>query len=187
MLGYGTTENHMQSLFFLTVHLTTLSVAPTIYRRMTGWLTNNELERIWKEATVVQFKYYPGAFPEGQIKTSKTSVRVAGLPAKIWNRYLLNFNQKCSPLYRDVSSVAISLTYTRLCFTITCAKHFSQILSDQCLTAYSSTQAKRKPMLSSGTATQQIQNCPKSLFYLCMIKASVLHTRRSFWNRKLCS
>jgi hypothetical protein len=36
--------------------LTTLLLAQTIYCRMIEWLTNNELERTWKEAVVAKFK-----------------------------------------------------------------------------------------------------------------------------------
>jgi hypothetical protein len=46
-------------------------------------IVNNELERMWKEAVVAQLRYYPGICLEGLRKTTKTSVRIAGLRAEI--------------------------------------------------------------------------------------------------------
>jgi hypothetical protein len=42
---------------------------------------NDKLENIWKEAVVVNFRHYFGIFLEGLRKTTKTSVRIAGLRA----------------------------------------------------------------------------------------------------------
>jgi hypothetical protein len=53
------------------VYLTTLSVAQTIQRRMTGRLLNDGLERIWIEAVVVQFKIPFRYLPDGTEKNHK--------------------------------------------------------------------------------------------------------------------
>jgi hypothetical protein len=45
---------------------------PYVYEhRMVGRLVNDELERIWREAIVTKFRYYPGTCLEGLRKTSK--------------------------------------------------------------------------------------------------------------------
>jgi hypothetical protein len=36
----------------VSIYLTTLSVAETIWHQMKGWYLNNELERMWKEAAM---------------------------------------------------------------------------------------------------------------------------------------
>jgi hypothetical protein len=43
---------------------------------------NDELERMWKEATVVNLRYYPGMWLVGLRKPTKTSVRIASLQAE---------------------------------------------------------------------------------------------------------
>jgi hypothetical protein len=61
----------------------TQSVAQTMHSRMVEWIG-----RISKEAVVIWFKvgtYYSGTCLEGQRKTTKISVRLAGLRAEIRN------------------------------------------------------------------------------------------------------
>jgi hypothetical protein len=55
------------------VYLTMLSVPETIYCRMRGWLVNNELERIWKEAVMTWFKLLSQNILGVTEKTTKTS------------------------------------------------------------------------------------------------------------------
>jgi hypothetical protein len=45
------------------VYLTTMSVAQIILNKMLRLLVNNELERTWKEAIVVQFEAISRNFP----------------------------------------------------------------------------------------------------------------------------
>jgi hypothetical protein len=48
----------------MNVYFAVLSVFQTLKRRIAGWLVNNELERIWKEAVVSYSRNYPGIFLE---------------------------------------------------------------------------------------------------------------------------
>jgi hypothetical protein len=50
---------------------------------MKGWWVNDELERMWKETVVTQFKVLSRRFPVELRKTTKKSVKVAGLRAEI--------------------------------------------------------------------------------------------------------
>jgi hypothetical protein len=49
---------------------------------------NNELEGVRKELSM-PYKYYPGIFPDGLRKTTKT-VRISGVLAEIITAHLLN-------------------------------------------------------------------------------------------------
>jgi hypothetical protein len=40
---------------------------------MLGWLTNDEWERIWKEAVVAKSRHYPGICLQGLTKTTKNT------------------------------------------------------------------------------------------------------------------
>jgi hypothetical protein len=51
---------------------------------------NDEMERIWKEAIVAQSKYYPRIFLEGLKKTTKNTVRTAGVAAETRTEHLPN-------------------------------------------------------------------------------------------------
>jgi hypothetical protein len=55
------------------VYLTTLSAAQTVNEGATNDTMIKELERIWKEAVMAEFKvhYYAGIFLEGLRKTAK--------------------------------------------------------------------------------------------------------------------
>jgi hypothetical protein len=55
----------------LIVYLTTLSVAQTMWRRVLGWVVNNELEMAWKEAVVTKFDIVIQCFPGGTKETLK--------------------------------------------------------------------------------------------------------------------
>jgi hypothetical protein len=50
----------------------------------------DELERIYMEAFVAYSRYYPSICLEGLGETTKTSVRMSGIPAEIRNKPLLN-------------------------------------------------------------------------------------------------
>jgi hypothetical protein len=47
-------------------------------------------------------KYYAGIYLEERNKTTKTSVKIAGLRVKIWIWELLSKKQDCYPLDHDV-------------------------------------------------------------------------------------
>jgi hypothetical protein len=55
---------------------------------------NNKLRKIWDEAVAPQFEVWSWSFLEGLSKTMKTSVRIAGLRAKIWTWDLPNTKQE---------------------------------------------------------------------------------------------
>jgi hypothetical protein len=46
-------------------------------------LTNDELERVWKEAIMAQSRYYPRICLEVMRETTKNLVQDAGVPAEI--------------------------------------------------------------------------------------------------------
>jgi hypothetical protein len=48
---------------------------------------DDELETIWKEMLMASSWYFPRICLEGLRKTMKTSVRMAGVPAKIRSKY----------------------------------------------------------------------------------------------------
>jgi hypothetical protein len=73
-------------IYLFVVYLTMLSVAQTLYRRMIGWVMNNELERIWKEAVVAWLDWG---------KPIETSIRISGLRADIWTQDLPNKKEEC--------------------------------------------------------------------------------------------
>jgi len=56
----------------LMVRLKMMSATQTIYYQMVDWYKNNELERMWKEATVasleVLFQRWPGGTEESHMK-----------------------------------------------------------------------------------------------------------------------
>jgi hypothetical protein len=45
-------------------------------------------ERIWEEVMVAYSRYYPGICLEGLRKTTKTSVRIAGVPSEVQTKSL---------------------------------------------------------------------------------------------------
>jgi hypothetical protein len=60
----------------------TLLVAQTIQSRMTGWLMNIELERIWEKVSTAKFDVIPRNLPRGTEENyEKTSVGIAGIRA----------------------------------------------------------------------------------------------------------
>jgi hypothetical protein len=70
------------------------SVTQTIQRLM-KWQANDKLERIRKEAVVAQCKVLSPTLAERNwVKPRKSSVRIAGLRAKIWIRVLPNTKQE---------------------------------------------------------------------------------------------
>jgi hypothetical protein len=66
-------------------------------------ITDNDLERMWKEVVV-----------EAPKKTTITSVRIADVWSKIWTRNLPNTKQKLYPLDRDVRPYAQERFYIHL-------------------------------------------------------------------------
>jgi hypothetical protein len=50
----------------------------------------DELERIWREAVMAYSRYYPSICLEGLRETTKTSVRIPGVPAEIQIKPLPN-------------------------------------------------------------------------------------------------
>jgi hypothetical protein len=59
-----------------------LSVAQFTLCRVVGWLVDNDLEIMWKEAAVTYFKLF-GIRLTGLRKDNKKYVRVVGGPAEI--------------------------------------------------------------------------------------------------------
>jgi hypothetical protein len=57
-------------------------------------LVNNKLERIWKEAIMVQSRYYPSTFLEGRSKTTEKLGTVGVLP-EIRTEYIPHTNVGC--------------------------------------------------------------------------------------------
>jgi hypothetical protein len=52
-------DSHWLSMYLFVVYVTTLSVVQAAeLHRVIGWIMHNELERMWKEAVVVQFDTY---------------------------------------------------------------------------------------------------------------------------------
>jgi hypothetical protein len=66
-------------LFFLSMfYVVTPEVAKTAQRRTVGWLTNNELERMWKEPAVTYLSYRPSIYHEGLRNIIKILSGIAG-------------------------------------------------------------------------------------------------------------
>jgi hypothetical protein len=55
---------------------------------MVGWMMDIELGRIWKGEVVAYYRYYPGAWLAGLMKTTKASVRIFCAAAEVWNLHL---------------------------------------------------------------------------------------------------
>lgn len=60
--------------YLFTVYFKALSMSHTILRRMVGWLMNDKLKRIWKEAIVTQPRYWG--------EPRYIYVRISNVPAK---------------------------------------------------------------------------------------------------------
>jgi hypothetical protein len=80
-------------------YLRTLPIARTLsnYRMI---MNVNQLERVRKE-TAVTYLRYPGICLERLERTTKNSVRLAGLRAEIWTRDLPKTMQECYPMPRS--------------------------------------------------------------------------------------
>jgi hypothetical protein len=46
------------------IYLMMVSIGQTRYRRLVGWLVNNDLERMWKEAALAKFEVIIQVFAE---------------------------------------------------------------------------------------------------------------------------
>lgn len=66
-------QRQVPLLNLLTVHLITLSIATTT--QVVELWVNNELERLWKEQSCHNLRYYPGIFLDGFRKTTKSVSR----------------------------------------------------------------------------------------------------------------
>jgi hypothetical protein len=77
---------------------------------MIGSLVNYELERMWKEAVVAQFKVATTVviFWRDSGRLQEISVRTAGVRLEIWTRKVLNTKQQCQPLDRDLLLLSLS-------------------------------------------------------------------------------
>jgi hypothetical protein len=63
---------------------------------MEGWEVTDELEGIWKEVVVANFKVLSHYLPCGTEENHNTpSVMIAGLRVEIWARDLPNIKQEC--------------------------------------------------------------------------------------------
>lgn len=71
---------------------------------MLGWLANNYLERMWKEAIVARFEVVPTRHRER--KATETSVRIADVPER-WTLYLRNTEQESWPFDRNIRRVSM--------------------------------------------------------------------------------
>jgi hypothetical protein len=60
---------------------------------MVGWLMNNELERMCKEAVMTYFKVISWHSPRGTDENHEKPVK-SSIPAKIQTKHLQNRNQK---------------------------------------------------------------------------------------------
>jgi hypothetical protein len=75
---------------------------------MIGWFMNNELERMWKEAVVAYFKYYPGIFLEEPRKTSVMTARSSEV--------IYHIHSHMQPVKQVlVSSFGVGITESFLC------------------------------------------------------------------------
>jgi hypothetical protein len=68
---------------------------------MTECLTNNEWERIWKEEVVALCKVLSRYLGKRTEENHERIVRIAGLRAEIWTRYLPSTKQANYPLDYD--------------------------------------------------------------------------------------
>jgi hypothetical protein len=84
LIGCNFTYFTRHYLIFICGLLTKLSVTQNTYHhQMIGWLVNNELERIWKNAVVVYFKVLSQHLPGGTEYNHKVPASIAGLRTNI--------------------------------------------------------------------------------------------------------
>lgn len=83
------------------LHLTTLPVGEIRQRRVTGWQRIINCEVCGKQYSWSNLRHSPTFACRNRGKIQKTSVRIASLPAKTWNRDLTDTKQECWTFNHD--------------------------------------------------------------------------------------
>lgn len=83
-------------------------------------MSDDALERMWKEAYVVWSRYCSGVCLEGLRKPLKSSVRIANIPSEIWTEHFSNTDLELQLQTKQFDSPVVWKIYVENWYSMTC-------------------------------------------------------------------